>query len=136
MAPPVRQTGLISQRVLGCRPRAIVQRRTASRRSRTSPQRLTPGIRIGPVVSAATDLHRPRRSGAKGAVLAIAALVLWVLTASAGVSLLSSGRAARGAAAGAAPRTDSSAGATQPPGTAGGPAQRAGAVGGPAQTAG
>jgi hypothetical protein len=60
-------------------------------------------------------------------VLAIAALVLWVLTASAGVSLLSSGRAARGAAAGAAPRTDSSAGATQPAGAAGGPAQRAGA---------
>ena len=32
--------------------------------------------------------------------MAIAALILWVLTASAGVSLLSSGRAARGAAAG------------------------------------
>lgn len=60
-------------------------------------------------------------------MLAIAALVLWVLTASAGVSLLSSGRAGRGAAAGAAPRTDSSAGATQPAGAAGGPAQRAGA---------
>ena len=35
----------------------------------------------------------------KGATLAIAALILWVLTASVGVSLLSSGRAARGAAA-------------------------------------
>jgi hypothetical protein len=69
-------------------------------------------------------------------VLAIAALVLWVLTASAGVSLLSSGRAARGAAAGAAPRTDSSAGATQPADAAGGPAQRADAAGGPAQRAG
>jgi hypothetical protein len=69
-------------------------------------------------------------------VLAIAALVLWVLTASAGVSLLSSGRAARGAAVGAALRTDSSAGATQPADASGGPAQRASAVGGPAQTAG
>jgi hypothetical protein len=81
------------------------------------------------------DLHRPGRSGAKGAVLAIAALVLWVLTASAGVSLLSSGSAARGAAAGAARRTDPSAGAAQPADAAGGPAQPAGAVGGPAQAA-
>jgi hypothetical protein len=68
--------------------------------------------------------------------LAIAALILWVLTASAGVSLLSSGRAARGAAVGPA----------QPPGAAGDPAQPAdaagnpvgptGAAGGPAQTDG
>ena len=42
----------------------------------------------------------------------------------------------RTAAAGVAPRTDSSAGATRPADAAGGPAQRAGAVGGPAQTAG
>ena len=58
--------------------------------------------------------------------MAIAALILWVLTASVGVSLLSSGRAARGAAAGTAP----------PPGAADGPAQTAGAAGAPAQTAG
>jgi hypothetical protein len=49
-------------------------------------------------------------------VLAIAALILWVLTAGAGVSLLGSGRAARGAAAGRA--------------------QQAGPAGGPGQTAG
>jgi hypothetical protein len=55
--------------------------------------------------------------------LAIAALILWVLTASAGVSLLSSGRAARGAVAGPA-RTA---------GAAGGPAQTADAAAGPAQ---
>jgi hypothetical protein len=53
--------------------------------------------------------------------LAIAALILWVLTASAGVSLLSSGRAARGAAAGPAGPADA----------AGGPARPADAVGGP-----
>jgi hypothetical protein len=53
--------------------------------------------------------------------LAIAALILWVLTASAGVSLLSSGRAARGAVAGPA----------QPAGVAGAPAHAAGAAGGP-----
>ena len=61
------------------------------------------------------DLPCRENGGAKGATLAIAALILWVLTASAGVSLLSSGRAARGAVAG--------------------PAQTAGAAGGPAQTA-
>jgi len=55
--------------------------------------------------------------------LAIAALILWVLTASVGVSLLSSGRAARGAAAGTAP----------PPGAADGPAQTVGTPAGPAQ---
>jgi hypothetical protein len=60
-------------------------------------------------------------------VLAIAALVLWVLTASAGVSLLSSGRTARGAAAGAARRADPFAGAAQPAGAVGGPAETAGA---------
>src|SRR5262245_50642968 len=53
------------------------------------------------IVSAATDLHC-RNRGAKGARLAIAALVLWLLTASAGVSLLRSGRAVRDAAAGRA----------------------------------
>ena len=55
--------------------------------------------------------------------MAIAALILWVLTASVGVSLLSSGRAARGAAAGTAP----------PPGAADGPAQTVGTPAGPAQ---
>ena len=58
--------------------------------------------------------------------MAIAALILWVLTASVGVSLLSSGRAARGAAAGTAP----------PPGAADGPAQTVGTPAGPAQTDG
>jgi hypothetical protein len=53
-------------------------------------------------------------------VLAIAALILWVLTASAGVSLLSSGRAARGAAAGPAPSAGAAAGPAQ---TAGAPAR-------------
>jgi hypothetical protein len=58
--------------------------------------------------------------------LAIAALILWVLTASVGVSLLSSGRAARGAAVGPA----------QPGGAAGGPAQSADAAGGPVEPTG
>jgi hypothetical protein len=57
--------------------------------------------------------------------LAIAALILWVLTASAGVSLLNSGRAARGAAAGPA----------QPADAAGGPAQTAAAPAGAARPA-
>jgi len=51
--------------------------------------------------------------------LAIAALILWVLTASAGVSLLNSGRAAKGPTAGPA----------QPPEATGGPAQPADAAG-------
>jgi hypothetical protein len=83
--------------------------------------------------------------------LAIAALILWVLTASAGVTLLSSGRAARGAAAGPAPSagvTDGpgqtvgmSAGPAQPDrtpadGTSTGPAQPAAVVGGAAPAAG
>ena len=72
------------------------------------------------------DLPCRENGGAKGATLAIAALILWVLTASAGVSLLSSGRAARGAAAGPA----------QPAGAAGGPAQTAAAAGGPDAAAG
>src|SRR5262249_57897489 len=68
--------------------------------------------------------------GAKGTVLAIAALILWVLTASAGVSLLSSGRAARGASAGPgqpaddagpAPSADAAAGSAQADAAAGGP---------------
>jgi hypothetical protein len=57
--------------------------------------------------------------------LAIAALILWVLTASAGVSLLSSGRAARSAAPGSFPSA----------GTASAPAPSAGAAGAPAQKA-
>jgi hypothetical protein len=78
--------------------------------------------------------------------LAIAALILWVLTASAGVSLLSSGRAARGAVAGPA-RTagaaggpaqtaDAAAGPAQVDDAAAGPAQVDDAAAGPAQTAG
>src|SRR5207344_3640698 len=94
----------------------------ARRQAERHPSGLTPGIRIGPIVSAGADLHSRRRGGTKGAVLAIAALILWVLTASAGVSLLSSGRAARGAAVGARPRADSSAGAAQPTDAAAGPA--------------
>jgi hypothetical protein len=93
--------------------------------------------------------------------LAIAALILWVLTASAGVSLLSSGRAARGAAVGPAPSEGAadgpgqtvptpagpaqgdgtavdgtSAGPAQPAGAASAPAHTAGAAGGPAPAAG
>ena len=68
------------------------------------------------------DLPCRENGGAKGATLAIAALILWVLTASAGVSLLSSGRAGEGAAAGPA----------QPAAAAGGPAHPAAAAGGPA----
>jgi hypothetical protein len=92
--------------------------------------------------------------------LAIAALILWVLTASAGVSLLRSGRAARGAAADPAPsagvadgpgqtvgtpagpgqadRTPADGAPTGPPqpvAAAGGPAQQAAAVGGAAPPA-
>jgi hypothetical protein len=59
-------------------------------------------------------------------VLAIAALFLWVLTAGVGVSLLSSGRAARGTVTGPAPATGSPAG----------PGQKAAAPAGPAQTDG
>jgi hypothetical protein len=54
--------------------------------------------------------------------LAIAALILWVLTASAGVSLLSSGRAARSAAAGPAPAADAARAPAQTAGAAGGTA--------------
>ena len=68
--------------------------------------------------------------------MAIAALVLWVLTASAGVSLLNSGRAARAPTAGAARRAVPAAGAAHPADAAGGPAQPAGSAGGPAQSAG
>ena len=82
------------------------------------------------------DLRCRRRSGAKGAVLAIAALVLWVLTAGAGVSLLSSGRAARGAAADPGQKAGAAAGPAQESGTAAGPAQTDGTPAGPAQTAG
>ncbi len=55
--------------------------------------------------------------------MAIAALILWVLTASAGVSLLRSGRAARGAAVGPAPPTAVAGGRGQTVGTSAGPAQ-------------
>jgi hypothetical protein len=58
-------------------------------------------------------------------MLAIAALILWVLTASAGVSLLSSGRAARGATAGPAQPADAAGGSAQPADAAAGPAQTA-----------
>jgi hypothetical protein len=58
-------------------------------------------------------------------MLAIAVLILWVLTASAGVSLLSSGRSARGAAAGPAQPTDAARGSAQPADAAAGPAQTA-----------
>jgi hypothetical protein len=66
-------------------------------------------------------------------VLAIAALFLWVLTAGVGVSLLSSGRAARGTVTSAAPAAGAAAG---PDKTPTGPAQTDGAPAGPAQTAG
>ena len=79
------------------------------------------------------DLPCRENGGAKGATLAIAALILWVLTASAGVSLLSSGRAARGAVAGPAQTAGAAGGPAQ---TAAGPAQVDDAAAGPAQTAG
>jgi hypothetical protein len=66
--------------------------------------------------------------------LAIAALVLWLLTASAGVSLLRSGRAVRGPADGSAPPADA-AGSAQSADAAAGRAQTDGAVAGPAQPA-
>ena len=78
--------------------------------------------------------------------MAIAALILWVLTASAGVSLLRSGRAARGAAAGPArpagsadgpvPSAGAAVGSGQTVGTPAGPAQAAGAPAGPAPPTG
>jgi hypothetical protein len=66
-------------------------------------------------------------------VLAIAALFLWVLTAAAGVSLLSSGRAARDRVTGPAPAAGPAAGPDQTPA---GPAQTDGPRAGPAQTDG
>jgi hypothetical protein len=60
--------------------------------------------------------------------LAIAALILWVLTASAGVSLLNSGRAARGPTAGPAQPPEAASSPTQPADAAG-PAHRADAAG-------
>jgi len=72
------------------------------------------------------DLRCPGRGGAKGAVLAFAALFLWVLTAGAGVTLLRSGRAARNTLTGPAAPVD----------TPAGPAQRAGAPAGRGQQAG
>jgi hypothetical protein len=67
--------------------------------------------------------------------LAIAALILWVLTASAGVSLLNSGRAARGPAVGPAQPADA-AGPAHPADAAGDSAQPAGSASGPARSAG
>jgi hypothetical protein len=58
--------------------------------------------------------------------LAIAALVLWLLTVSAGVSLLRSGRAARGTAASPAQPVDAAAGRAETDGAAGAPAQPVG----------
>jgi hypothetical protein len=73
--------------------------------------------------------------------LAIAALILWVLTASAGVSLLRSGRAARDAAAGPVPSAGVADGAGQTVSTPAGPAQAdptpaGGPPAGPAQPGG
>ncbi len=68
--------------------------------------------------------------------MAIAALILWVLTASAGVSLLSSGRAARGAAAGPAQPADAAWGPAPPADAAGGPAHPAEATASAAPPAG
>jgi hypothetical protein len=68
--------------------------------------------------------------------LAIAALILWVLTASAGVSLLSSGRAARGAAGGPARPPGAAGDPARPADGAGNPVEPTGATGGPAQTDG
>ncbi len=68
--------------------------------------------------------------------MAIAALILWVLTASAGVSLLSSGRAARGAAVGPAQPPGAAGGPARPADAAGNPVEPTGAAGGPAQTDG
>jgi hypothetical protein len=77
-------------------------------------------------------------------MLAIAALVLWLLTASAGVSLLRSGRAARGTAASSAQPVDAAgpaqpvdeAGSAQPVDAAAGRAETDGAAGAPAQPVG
>ena len=68
--------------------------------------------------------------------MAIAALVLWLLTAGAGVSLLRSGRASRGAAASPAEPAGVTADPVQPVDAAGDAARTAGPVGGPARTAG
>ena len=85
--------------------------------------------------------------------MAIAALVLWLLTASAGLSLLRSGRAVKGAAAGPAQPAETAgsaqladaagsaqladaAGSAQPADAAVGRAQTDGAAGGPVQPAG
>jgi hypothetical protein len=66
-------------------------------------------------------------------VLAIAALFLWVLTAAAGVSLLSSGRAARDTVTSRSPAAGPAAGPDHKPA---GPAQTDGPPAGPAQTDG
>ena len=77
--------------------------------------------------------------------MAIAALILWVLTASAGVSLLNSGRAARGPTAGPAQPPEATSGPAQPADAAGpthpadapgDSAQPAGSASGPARSAG
>jgi hypothetical protein len=66
-------------------------------------------------------------------VLAIAALFLWVLTAVAGVSLLSSGRAARGTVTSPAPAAGGPAGPGPKAGAPAGPGPKAGTPAGPAQ---
>ena len=68
-------------------------------------------------------------------MLAIAALILWVLTASAGVALLSSGRAGEGAAAGPAQPAAAAGGPAHPADTAAGHGQIDDAAAGPARTA-
>jgi hypothetical protein len=65
--------------------------------------------------------------------LAIAALILWVLTASAGVSLLRSVRVAIGSAAGPAPPADAAGSPAQPADAAAGPARAEGAPAGPSE---
>src|SRR5262249_33750463 len=76
---------------------------------------------------------RPQARWCEGAALAIATLILWVLTASAGVSLLSSGRAARGASAGPGQPAED-AGPAQPANAADGRARTDAAAAGSAHT--
>jgi hypothetical protein len=66
--------------------------------------------------------------------LAIAALILWMLTASVGLSLLRSGRAAKGAAADAAQPADAVGDPVEPADAAAGPAPVDAAAAGAAQT--
>jgi len=61
---------------------------------------LWPGEKDGAIVSAGW-IRTAGNGGAKGAVVAIVTLIVWVLTAGAGISLLTAGNAARRRAAGA-----------------------------------